>query len=181
MTGLFGGAFDPPHNGHVALARAALEQLELELLRVRVAAAPGHRRVEAPADARLALAEEAFGSLPRTLVELDEHPRAVDGLEAAPVPDPILLIGADEWRDFWTWKQPERVLELTRVAVATRPGVEVAIPAEYADRVTSFDFEPVPLSSTEIRARVRAGAPVADVVPEGVARAIERLGLYVRT
>ena len=182
MTGLFGGAFDPAHNGHVALARAALEQLGLERLRVLVVAAPGHKSVDAPAEARLTLAEAAFRDLPRTVVELEERPRTVETLEASPPsPDSVLLIGADEWRDFWTWKEPERVLELTRVAVATRPGVEIAIAPEHSERVTQFEVEPVPVSSSEIRARVRAGEPIADVVPAPVAEAIERLGLYAPT
>ena len=178
-TGLFGGAFDPPHNGHVAVARAALDELGLERLRVLVSVAPGHKRVEAPAPARLRLAAAAFAALPRTTVEADEHARTVDALEASPQPDSLLIIGADEWRDFSRWKRPERVLELTRVAVATRPRVPVAIPAAYDGRVVAFEVEPVPVSSSDIRQRVREGLPVLGLVPPAVAALIDELGLYV--
>ena len=179
MTGIFGGAFDPPHNGHVAVARAALEKLGLERLRVTVVAAPGHKEVEAPAEARLELARAAFGELPRTTVEREEHARTVDALEAADDDgDRVLLIGADEWRDFWTWRSPERVLELARIAVATRPGVEIHVPPEHAERVTQFEVEPVPVSSSEIRRRVAAGESIANCVPPRVAALVAALGLY---
>ncbi|HXZ56056.1 MAG TPA: adenylyltransferase/cytidyltransferase family protein, partial [Gaiellaceae bacterium] len=72
MIGILGGTFDPPHNGHVALARAALEKLPIERLLVLVAARPGHRRVVADVDARLRLARSAFCDTPAE-VELDEN------------------------------------------------------------------------------------------------------------
>src|SRR5437867_2118480 len=79
--GLFGGAFDPPHVGHVALVRAAKQALGLDRVVVVVVAAPGHKHVETPADVRLALARAAF---PDDEVVLDEHPRTVDMLRAHP-------------------------------------------------------------------------------------------------
>ena len=63
-VGLLGGVFDPPHNGHVALARAALERFDLDRLVALVAANPGHRSVQALADARLRLAQAAFARGP---------------------------------------------------------------------------------------------------------------------
>ena len=80
MTGLFGGAFDPPHDGHVALAAAALERFELERLLVLVVVDPGHRDVETDFAARFRLAELAFGGLPRTEVVPEEHRFTVDAV-----------------------------------------------------------------------------------------------------
>lgn len=183
-TGVFGGAFDPPHNGHVALAAAARLRFSLERLLVLVSAAPGHRAVHSPAEVRLRLARVAF---PGDAVELDEHARTVDMLRARRLAEPLVLIGADELVAFPTWKEPDAVLELARLAVATRPGVDVAeLEAVRAslprpDRVELFAIEPVPVSSTEIRRRVAAGEPIDGLVPAAVAAEIERLGLYRAT
>jgi nicotinate-nucleotide adenylyltransferase len=183
-VGVLGGAFDPPHEGHVALARAALDQLDLDRLLVLVVAYPGHKSTHAPAETRLELARLAFADDPRIEVELDPHPRSVDSLEARRLDDPVLVIGADELVDFRDWKHPERILELARVAVAMRPGVPDArvreahahLPAP--DRVSFFEIEPVPVSSSLVRERVSRGEAVDDLVPASVAAAIARLGLY---
>src|SRR5581483_4467022 len=115
-----GGAFDPPHRGHVEVARRAKEELGLERLLVLVSARPGHKDVVTPADARLRLARAAF---PDDDVQLDDHARTIETLEAHPEwSDPVFLIGADEFCDFLSWRRPNDVLERTRLAVATRPG-----------------------------------------------------------
>ena len=68
MIGLLGGAFDPPHNGHVELARRALEEFDLDRLDVLVSGDPAHKDVDSPIDVRVGLAELAFSDLPRTNV-----------------------------------------------------------------------------------------------------------------
>ncbi|HXF98410.1 MAG TPA: nicotinate-nicotinamide nucleotide adenylyltransferase [Gaiellaceae bacterium] len=182
--GILGGAFDPPHVGHVALARAALERLGLERLLVLVAADPGHKPTHAPAEARLEMARAAFAGLPGVEVELDLHPRTIDSLEARGVRDAVLVLGADELADFPGWKDPEGVLERVRLAVAARPGVpdervrEARARLSQPGRVTFFAVEPHPVSSTEIRARVARGEPVDGLVPPAVAAVIARRGLY---
>lgn len=184
MTGILGGAFDPPHLGHLALAERAIRHFGLERLLVRVVAEPGHKRVETPAAHRLELARIAFAGLPRAEVALDPHARTVDSLEALGLADPVFLIGADQLADFLDWKRPERVLELARLGVATRPGtgerelVDVLAALPRPGRVELFALEPVDVSSTDVRARVAAGEPIDALVPPGVAAAIERLGLY---
>jgi nicotinate-nucleotide adenylyltransferase len=185
VIGLLGGAFDPPHNGHVALAEAALAQLGLERLQVLVVADPGHKRVEAPAEARLRLAEAAFEGLPVS-VELDDHPRTVDLLREHRWRDPLFLVGADEFSDFLSWKEPETVLELARLGVATRPGYprerleSVLGRLSQPGRVLFFDIPPVAASSTEIRRRVAEGKPLDDIVPSRVAELVRELDLYRR-
>jgi nicotinate-nucleotide adenylyltransferase len=185
-VGLLGGVFDPPHNGHVALARAALDQLGLERLLVLVVADPGHKEATTPAETRLELARLAFADDSRVSVELDPHPRSVDSLEASELDDPVFILGGDEFADFWSWKRPERVLELTRLAVAMRPGVpDVRVREAHArlpapDRISYFELEPVPVSSTEVRARVAREEPIDGLVPWKVADAVRRLGLYTR-
>jgi nicotinate-nucleotide adenylyltransferase len=183
-TGILGGVFDPPHNGHVALARAAIEELGLERLLVLVVADPGHKRTGTPADTRLELARLAFDDVAVTTLELDRHARTVDSLEERHVDDAVFILGADELAGFENWKSPQRVLELVRVAVAVRPGVsrdEVRSVRERLDgpgRILEFEMEPVDVSSSEIRARVAHGEPIGGLVPPTVAEAIGRLGLY---
>jgi nicotinate-nucleotide adenylyltransferase len=185
-VGILGGAFDPPHVGHVALARAGIEHFRLERLLVRVVEAPGHRAVAAPAEARLALAGIAFAAVPEAEVALDPHPRTVDSLEALGLDDPVFLIGADELAAFRSWKQPERVLELARLGVATRPGYprrelgRVVESLARPDRVELFEIEPFAVSSSGIRERVARGEAIAGLVPDAVAAEIARRGLYRR-
>src|SRR5215469_2948897 len=116
---LYGGAFDPPHLGHVALADAARRHFDADRLIVLVSERPGHRSVHASAQDRLALARAAF---PHDDVRLDPHPRTVELLRTETFEDPVFVVGADEFRGFLDWSEPDEVLERTRVAVATRPG-----------------------------------------------------------
>ena len=92
MTGILGGSFDPPHNGHIALARAALEQLPIDRLIVLVAANPGHRQVVAGADDRLALAKAAFAEL-REGASLRNEDAAEDETELCASRARVLLRG----------------------------------------------------------------------------------------
>ena len=98
--------------------------------------------------------------------------------------DAFFILGADELASFESWKSPARVLELVRLAVAMRPGVardDISAVRERlaaSDRIVEFELEPVAISSSEIRARIARGEPVADVLPPLVSEAISRLGLY---
>jgi nicotinate-nucleotide adenylyltransferase len=172
--GILGGRFDPPHVGHLALARTAVEHFGLDELRVTVVADAAHKRSVATAEHRLAMARLTFAGLDAT-VELEHHEYTVDALEAAGYDDPIFLIGADQLAAFSTWKDPERVLELTRLGVATRPGWE---PEESSDRIEVFELEPHPVSSTEIRERARRGESIDGLVVAEVAAYIAEHALY---
>lgn len=183
MTGLFGAAFDPPHIGHLAVLRRARERFDLDRVVVLVVADPGHKEVEADASIRLELAQLAF---PDEDVEVDPQARTVDMLRERRFEDPLFLIGADEFCDFLDWKEPDGVLELARLGVATRPGYPrdrldaVLQRLERPDRVEFFDIEPLDVSSRDIRARISRGETVDGVVPPAVAARIAALGLYRR-
>jgi nicotinate-nucleotide adenylyltransferase len=176
VKGLFGGAFDPPHNGHVALLRGAREKLGLDDVLVIVTAYPGHKEVDAPAEARLELARAAFPGEP---IVVDSHARTVDMLRDHPEWEgATFLLGADEYAGFSSWKDPDEVLRLVRIAVGTRPGFPV--PERNDGRVTFFEIEPVPISSTELRERLDRGEDVHELVPAAVWELIERGCLYGR-
>lgn len=185
-VGVFGGAFDPPHVGHVALARAGVERFALERLLVRVVEDPGHKEVVTPPEVRLRLAELAFAPVGEAELGLDPCARTVDSLTALRIDDPVFLVGADEFASFLSWQEPERVLELARLGVATRPGVERAqlerVLGRLAspERVVFFELEPLPVSSSAIRALAARGRPLTGLVPPAVEAEIARLGLYAR-
>ena len=178
---LYGGAFDPPHLGHVAVADAARERFNAGRLVVLVSEHPAHRAVLASAEDRLALARAAF---PGDEVRLDPYSRTVELLRAERFDDPVFVIGADQFRAFLTWSEPAEVLVRTRLAVATRPGfprAELDAVVEQLDRpkqVVFFEIEPNPAASTEVRARIAAGEPLDGLVPAAVARLVAERGLY---
>jgi len=180
VTTLLGGTFNPPHNGHVALARAAVDEFADHLV-VLVAARPGHKEVQLDAETRLELARAAFAGHE---VELDPYARTVDLLEAGRWRDPLFVIGSDEFCDFLTWKDPEGVIARARLAVATRPGYPrerlqtVLDQLSRPERVQFFEIEPLPISSKEIRDRVARGERIDGLVPPAVADLIDARGLY---
>jgi nicotinate-nucleotide adenylyltransferase len=183
VTGLYGGAFDPPHVGHVEVARAAKEHFELPRLRVLVAEHPGHKQTHLPAAARLELARAAF---PDDEVRLDPHARTVDLLRAERFEEPLFVIGADEFCDFLSWKEPDEVLERTELAVATRPGypsgrIEAVLEAlDQPERVHFFEIEPKAVASRDVRELAAVGAPIDGLVPTAVAELIRARDLYSR-
>ena len=184
MTGLLGGAFDPPHNGHVALARAALEHFDLGRLVVLVVEHPGHKEVEVPFDERMRLARLGFADVPRTYVQGESAAYTVDSLRDGRFDGAVFLVGADEFADFPAWKEPDEILRHVTLGVATRPGFprELLDPVfgrlEQPERVELFEIEPVAVSSSDVRRRARAREPLEGMVPAAVAREIEVAGLY---
>ncbi len=190
-VGLFGGAFDPPHNGHFALAERAIEHFDLERLVVLVTGEPPHKSTDTDPWERLTLAEAAFVDIPR--VELNAHEIEREGPSytvetvrwaSGLWPDLIFLVGADEFADFLTWKDPNGVLGYVRLGVATRPGYpreplgDVLAGLDEPDRVELFEIPAVDVSSREIRDRVRRGEPIDGLVPPRVSEQIELMGLY---
>jgi nicotinate-nucleotide adenylyltransferase len=181
LTGLFGGAFDPPHVGHVALASAAKQHFGVPALTILVAEQPGHKETHLPAEIRLDLARAAF---PDDDVRLDPYPRTIDLLRAESFDDPLFIVGADQFSGFLSWKEPDAVLERARLAVATRPGFSrerldaVLEELDQPERVVFFEIEPNPAASRDIRKLVATGAPVAGLVPDAVEKLIVARGLY---
>ena len=173
---LYGGAFDPPHVGHVAVADAARKRFGVERLVILVSERPAHRQTHASADDRLALARAAF---PRDDVRLDPHPRTVELMRTERFDDPIFVVGADQFAGFLGWAEPDAVLDRATLAVETRPGFPreelEAVLAQLArpERVVFLDIEPNPATSTDNR----AGLSQDDVPPE-VAQLIEDRWLY---
>ncbi len=178
---LYGGAFDPPHLGHVAVADAARKRFGADRLVVLVSERPAHRSLHASAEDRLALARAAF---PRDDVRLDPYPRTVALLRAEGFDGPVFVVGADQFRNFLDWSEPNDVLKLARIGVATRLGYPreeldgVLTQLDEPERVLFFEIEPNPAASRDVRARIAAGEPLDGLVPPAVAQLIADRGLY---
>jgi len=191
MIGLLGGAFDPPHEGHVALAREAVRHFDLERLLVVVTGIAPHKRVETAAETRFRLAEAAFGDLPR--VELSRHELELGGpaysvetvrWAVERVGEVVFVVGADEFAHFLSWREPNEILRLAHVGVGDRPGFPrprleaVLAELERPERVELFAIPELPIASSDLRERVARGESLEGLVPPGVARLVDELGLY---
>lgn len=179
-VGVLGGTFDPPHVGHLIVAQDVYERLALERLVIVPAARPPHREAALDADARLALVRAAFGEDARFEVSEIEARRegpswTVRTLEQIRAErgdaDLFLVIGVDQYRAFAGWREPDRIVELARLAVMPRDG---SLP----DPDPRFPFEAVPVtrvdvSSTRIRERLDAGLTVRYLVPETIRERLE--------
>lgn len=193
--GVFGGTFDPPHLGHLALARAAQAQLRLDRVLWVLTADPPHKQGQpiSPAADRLALVQAALAGSPAfalSRVDLDRPgPHwAADTVALLAQENPqdqlVYLMGGDSLRDLPRWGRPQLFLSYCTLGVLRRPGavidlteLEQALPGITA-RVEFVDAPPVNIASHEIRRRARAGESLAGLVPEAVARLIRERGLY---
>ena len=197
--GILGGTFDPVHLGHLALAAEARSLLDLEQVLFVPNADPPHKQDQPVTAAHqreamvaLAIAEHPAFVLDRIELERPGPSYAVDTVAALAErcrtqgrPEPWFVLSAEVLEDFHTWRQPERVLELCRVAVAPRPGAEPLdrswVTQHYPGREDRFAFLPGPeldIASTVIRARVCDGADVSDLVPTAVRIYIKTHRLY---
>ncbi len=193
--GILGGAFNPPHLGHLVCAQEALVQLELErVLFVPVGQAP-HRelRPDPGPDVRARLVEAAITGDERfelTRIELErEGPSyTVDTLRALaeqrPGDELFLILGGDQAAALGSWHEPEQVLSLATVVVFqrgswTRNPIQIKLGRlSGAQGVRYLEMPAIEVSSSLIRRRVGAGQPVRYLVPDAVAEAIEAEDLY---
>ncbi len=191
--GLFGGAFDPPHHGHVALARCAVEQLKLDSLQILPTGHAWHKtRALTEATHRVAMAQLAFASVPQAVVDPQETERAgptytLDTLQALQAQHSgaefFLLLGADQASSFDRWHGWQTLAENAIICVAQR-GLSTLAPAGFdiktalKERFTPLTMPTVAVSATEIRQRVAQYLAIDHLVPEPVARYIAHHGLY---
>ncbi len=174
--GLFGGTFNPPHLGHVAVLRAAARLGRFDRLEVTVAGDPYQKRGETdllPAEVRLAMARVAFSDLDLVSVSDRELRRVgptytidtvTELLEEAEAVD--LIVGADLVEQLAGWHEAERLASMVLVGVVPRPGGRTVLPPGW--RGYEIPMDPVDLSSTYIRDLVEEDRDLADLLPAGV-------------
>ena len=180
---ILGGTFDPVHNAHLAMARAALETLAPERVVFMPTGKTAYRDTAvASAEDRVAMLKLALAGEPRFSVDERElAPGAsgytVDTLRAlrAERPDAELyfLMGADQLEKLSSWRAPEEIRRLAKLAVFARPGHAVR-----DESVQVVPMAPADVSASGIRARAARGESLAGLVPPAVANYIEHKGIY---
>jgi nicotinate-nucleotide adenylyltransferase len=193
--GILGGTFDPPHLAHLAIAEEAREVLGLSRVLFVPAGRPWQKadRAVSPGPVRLAMVERAIAGNPFFVADSREVNRpgpsytaeTVAELAAETGSEPWLILSAEALAGFATWRDPERILAFARLCVVPREGAPAAAlmvfreryPAA-ADRMAVLDHPRLAISSTAVRARVRAGRSIRYLVPDAVAALITEYALY---
>jgi nicotinate-nucleotide adenylyltransferase len=194
-VGILGGAFNPPHIGHVVCAQEALVQLELDrVVFIPVGVAP-HREIEHDpgAEARFEMAELAVAGDDRfevSRMEVDKDGPAYTSetlatlREESPDDELFLILGGDQAAALGSWHEPEKVLELATVVVFERVGwgrnaigIKIGrLPG--ARNVRYLDMPLLQVSSSAMRRRVREGLPIRYMVADKVVEYISSKDLY---
>lgn len=185
VLGIFGGTFDPPHLGHLAVASAALDQVAIDAVTFVPAGEPwqkADRRVSSAAH-RLAMVTRATAGDDRFTVDDVEVLRPGPSFTIDTVrhfDEPVtLILGADSAASIPTWERAEDLLDLVDIAVIPRPGISIRdVVASVPGRFTPLSMPTIDLSASEIRAHVAAGYSPRYLVPDAVADYIAEYGLY---
>ena len=188
--GIFGGAFNPPHMGHLIVAEAVGEQLHLDKVIFVVSADPPHRRDvgRATAEARFTMTKLAVrGNTRFDLSDMEiQRPGksytvdTVLGFEALhPRARLFLLIGSDNLAEFHTWRSPREIIARCELVAFTRPGFPMdGIKNEFVRSAQVLTAPIVGISASDIRRRVKTGRSIRYMVPEAVEDYIVKKGLY---
>ena len=191
--GIFGGAFDPPHLGHIALAQAAVEQLQLDALHIVPTGSAWHKdRPLSDPKHRLEMCRLAFADIDCAVVDDCETLRpgpsyTMDTLELlrsrSPEAQFFLLIGQDQAMHLSEWHRAKEIQRLAIITVASRPLSVSAVSAVGNENDELFDIKrlempPMPQSSTQIRSCVQNSISIDSLVCEPVARYIANHQLY---
>jgi len=187
--GVFGGTFDPVHNGHLAAAVNARRALRLDRVLVVPARDPWQKqgRQLAPAHARLAMLEAAFEGVDGVEVsglELDRPgptytSDTVKELKAQRPDDELfLIVGADAASDLATWDRPDVIRDLTTIVIVSRADIEEPGAPGPDWRVEHVRIPPLAISSTDLRRRAADGDPLEGLMPAAAIRCLRERGLY---
>lgn len=192
---MLGGAFNPPHIGHLLLAQESRWRLGLERVLLMVTGQAPHKEIAADpgGEIRLEMARRAAGAedgVEASALEVERDGPSYTHLtlerlaEEHPGREMWFLLGADMAAGLGEWEDPERVVELARIGVVPRPGVDMeAVDASLerlgaADRAEIIDMPLCGVSSTLIRERTAQGKPLRHLVPDPVIELISERGLY---
>jgi len=180
--GLLGGTFDPIHNGHIAIAKTAIQQLKLDKLLLIPAGNPWQKSEFIDSKHRLEMVKKAGNDLEKVEVSDIEVNKTgptytFETLQELhkkyPNSELILILGSDAVAGFDTWKEPNLVKTLARIYVVQRAG----------DFTQDWHFDriqmpPIEISSTDIRERVKNNESISELVPKSVNEYISANGLY---
>ena len=187
-----GGIFNPPHNGHTAIAGSVVSELGLDRIVFVPTAVPPHKGIEelAAIHHRIEMLKLALEELPHSEISLVEtlSPHSpsytVDTLLEFTQPDVdlFLIIGADNLLELNTWKDPIKIAELSWIVVVPRgirkSSIKPDLPDAISNRVIELDIEPIHISSTHVRNRVCRGFDIEKLVAPRVSEYITKKGLF---
>ncbi|MGH2548032.1 MAG: nicotinate-nucleotide adenylyltransferase [Thermomicrobiales bacterium] len=195
--GIFGGTFDPIHIGHLIIASEICEKLELDEIRFVVAPRPPHKNgIVASDDDRVTMVLRAIERDRRFRIDLREFDRpgrsyTVDTIQSFhdefPTSQLVFIMGEDSLLDFPSWNDPEIIVDLATIAVASRPKVDLDLSLLFErlpaarDRIIEVKTPEVAISSTLIRERLAKGESIRYLVPAEVETAIYDRSLYHET
>ncbi len=187
--GIFGGVFDPVHNGHFAIVEAALENYSLDSIYVIPCNVPSHKpQPIIPANERLKLLDAVFGDNERVVVsdieirrggvsytyETITAVRKVEGVR------PYFFMGADNLSEIKTWKNPDKILSESQVVAIMRPGYDFIDKfPEYDDKILTMHMPLLYVSSTEVRKRLKMREDTGHLVPVPALDIILKRGFYL--
>lgn len=187
--GVMGGTFDPIHHGHLVAASEVAAQYELDEVVFVPTGTPSFKQdtIVTSAEHRYLMTVIATASNPRFTVSRVDVDRAgltytVDTLRDLAVQRPdadlFFITGADAITQILRWKDSDELFGMAQFVAVTRPGHTLSIDGLPSDRVSQWEIPALAISSTDVRARARAGRPVWYLVPDGVVQYINKHGLY---
>ena len=196
--GIYGGTFSPPHNGHIAAAKAFMEQMWLDFLYVIPTATPPHKEMDVPVDAahRLEMCRLAFSGVEGVYVSDMEMRRGgrsytVDTLRELTGEDRrlFLLCGTDMMLTLDQWREPEEIFKLS-YPVYIRREKDALLDNMIVQKITDYNqkygkvvrrivTEPIELSSNLVREKLKSGEDVSSLIPASVEKYIRDNHLYV--
>ncbi len=190
-----GGSFDPIHLGHLVAASEAAHRFDLDRVVFSPTGESYHKQTDtrAPSEVRYLMTVVATAADPRfhaTRVDIDRPgptytAETLKDLQSAFAEESggqdaewFFITGADALADILGWRDPDRILDSAHLVGVTRPGHVLEDPGLPQDRVSLIEIPALAISSTDIRRRVAAGAPIQYLVPSGVAHLIDKYRLY---
>ena len=186
--GIFGGTFDPIHNGHLLAAEAVASQCALDAILFTPTGDSYQKESVTSADHRVAMVELAIQDHPKFHLETCDIDRGgatftIDTLQDIkrkhPSSELFFILGTDALANIDSWRDSEKLPSLAKFIVVTRPGFAVELPTWPKGSVEVLEIDALNLSSTEIRQKIESGHNANDLVPKAVAGYISSNGLYL--
>ena len=190
--GILGGSFDPIHSAHIAAAQTAIEQLSLDWVYFVPAGTPYHRNETlASAEERLHMTKLAIEGDPRlrvsdvdvlrsgntyTIDTVEDLQKQFAATHASDSAEWFLILGADAYAGFESWREPKKIVNKVSLVVISRPGGEISEFAQFP--ATVIQIPGWDISSTEIRRKLLEGKSVDGLLPEVVIKYIHDNDLY---
>lgn len=185
--GVMGGTFDPIHNGHLVAASEVAAAFKLDEVIFVPTGQPWQKKKVSESEHRYLMTVIATASNPRFTVsrvdiDRDSHTYTVDTLRdlrmAHPNDELFFITGADAITQILTWKDADELWGLAKFVAVTRPGHDLKLPPAPAGAIEVLEIPALAISSTDVRERARAGAPLWYLVPDGIVQYIAKHKLY---